>query len=107
MPGVERSWAVDAGGVALVVCVHPVMVMCGFRGCWSSFGVAVCFTHLVVGWSWSFVGRLLSFLGSWDCVSRWASCDITLGRCGGELDVGCHWVVCRGCGGIAGVVVVS
>ena len=110
MLAVERSWAVDAGGVALVACVRPV-VACGGRG-WCSWAVVViwgcCVLHaLVVGWLWSFVGWLLPFLGGWACVSRWASCDVTLGRCGGDVDVGCRWVVCRGCGGVAGVVVVS
>ena len=110
MLAVERSWrSTLVASRYLRACVQswPVVVVCGFRGRWSSFGVAVCFARLVVGWSWSFLGRLLSFWGGWDCVSRWASCDLTLGRRGGEADVGCRWAVCRGCGGVAGVVVVS
>ena len=42
--------------------------------------------------------RLLSFLDSWVCVSKWASCEVTLGRRGGETDVGCRWAMCQGCG---------
>ena len=61
----------------------------------------LCASHVcvpVVGWSRSFVGRLLSFLDGWDRVSGSASCDVTWGRCCGEADVGCCWAVCRGCG---------
>ena len=52
----------------------------------------------IVGWSRSFVGRLLSFLDGWDCVSGSASRDVTWGRRCGKADMGCRWAVCRGCG---------
>ena len=93
---IEQLWAVDAGGVVLVGCMRPVMA---HGGCvWFSWALVVvcmllcylCVPVVFVRWSW----WLLSFLDDWDCVIRWASCDVTWGRRGGEVDVGCHWAVC-------------
>ena len=67
-------------------------------GCCLGLLCASCVCVAIVGWSRSFVGRLLSFLDSWDHVSRSASCDVTWGRHCGEADVGCRWAVCQGCG---------
>ena len=66
---VELASAVDAVGVAGVGCVHPVVVVCGFCGPWSLFGVAVCFTRLccrccvVMVFCWAVV-VILGWLGS-------------------------------------------
>ena len=87
------AWAVDAGGVALVACVRPVVAR-GGRAWFSSALVVVCALschwRVVVSFarcrvvcamschlrvfvvfvrrSW----RLLSFVDGWDLVSRWA-----------------------------------
>ena len=101
---VKCQWAVNSGGVTLVGWVCPAMA-CGGQG-WFLWALAVvcgllCVSRIfvaIVGWSWSFIGRLLSFLDGLDRMSGWAWFTITWGQRGGEVDVGCHWAMCQGCG---------
>ena len=56
---------------------------------------------VVVGGSWSSYGPLLSLLGGWDRLWWWGLCDIPCGQCGGGVDVGSLWAVCRRYGQLA------
>ena len=100
MLAVEQSMALNTGGVMLVVCVH--VSSCGqWWSCVVFMGggrlVLLCALRVfvaAVGWSWSFVRQLSSFVDGWDRVSRWASCDVTWGQHGGEAHMGCRWAMC-------------
>ena len=108
MLAVERSWAGDAGGVALVACVQSwaVVVVCGFRGRWWSF-VRCCVVCVV----------LLSLLGGrGGCCCSWTAgfvsvsgLHVTLHR--GDVVAKRTWVVVGRCVevvvGVVGVVVVG
>ena len=98
---VERQWAVNGGGVMLVVWVCPVMAGGGhWWFLWMLVVICRLLYHLGVFvaivrqlWGW-----LLSFLDSWDHLSRWVLYNLTWGWRGSEADVGCHWVVYWVCG---------
>ena len=59
----------------------------------------------VVRQPWCCVGRLLSFLDSWDRLRGRGLSDVAWERCGGEADAGCPWAVGQGCGSVIGMVV--
>ena len=107
VPAVERSWAGDAGGVALGACVQSwtVVVVCGFCGRWSSF--ARC--RVVCAFSLSLLGGRGGCCRSWTAgIVSGGGLDVTLQR--GDVVAERTWVVVGRCvevvGGMVGVVVV-
>ena len=113
MLAVERSWAVDTGGVALVVCMHPVVA---HGGCvWFSLA-------LVVLWGCSVLcTSLLPLLGGCGilldaCCRSWTAEIVSAGGLhvmlhGGNMVEKWTWIVIgrhvEVVGGVIGVVVVG